>query len=189
MAKVNKTKYAILGVLSLKPSSGYDIKKFCDRGISQFWNENFGHIYPVLSKLERDEFVTKKVIDEDGKHTKNVYSITERGREELEQWLMQPIEPAPARLELLLKLTFAKNVNPEVMIKELESILEKHLQRHQKLLKEKEVFNQDDQVKKSDGYAYWIGTLNYGIYDAEFRIKWLKETIENIQYHFQNKEV
>ncbi|MGA9048227.1 MAG: PadR family transcriptional regulator, partial [Dehalococcoidia bacterium] len=47
MPKINKTKYAILGLLSLKPASGYDLKKTVDWNIGFFWNENFGHIYPI----------------------------------------------------------------------------------------------------------------------------------------------
>ncbi len=51
MATTNKSRYALLGVLCMKPGSGYDIKKFCDKTISHFWNENYGHIYPVLKQL------------------------------------------------------------------------------------------------------------------------------------------
>lgn len=54
MAKVNKTKYySLLGILSNRPGSGYDIKKMCDSSIGHFWNENFGHIYPVLKRWRR----------------------------------------------------------------------------------------------------------------------------------------
>ena len=52
MPKENKTKYAILGLLSLAPMSGYDIKIITDNSIGHFWNENFGHIYPVLGRME-----------------------------------------------------------------------------------------------------------------------------------------
>ena len=55
MAKINKTKYALLGVLSIMSGSGYDIKKFCDSSIGYFWNENYGHIYPMLQRLEDEE--------------------------------------------------------------------------------------------------------------------------------------
>lgn len=60
MANVNKTRFAILGILNNMPGSGYDIKKNCDTGIAYFWNENFGHIYPVLKQMERDGVITKK---------------------------------------------------------------------------------------------------------------------------------
>ena len=43
----NKSRFAILGILNIQPSSGYDIKKYCDTVISGIWNENFGHIYPT----------------------------------------------------------------------------------------------------------------------------------------------
>ena len=61
MPKNNNTKYALLGILSLFPASGYDIKKFCDWSLTHFWNENYGHIYPVL-KLMQDERVMKAVM-------------------------------------------------------------------------------------------------------------------------------
>ncbi len=40
--------------IPMKPGSGYDIKKFCDKAISYFWNENFGHIYPVLKQKGKE---------------------------------------------------------------------------------------------------------------------------------------
>lgn len=40
---------------------------------------------------------------------------------------MKPIEQTPGRLELLLKLTFAKNIPSEFMIKELEETKYKYM--------------------------------------------------------------
>ncbi|AKA68713.1 PadR family transcriptional regulator [Clostridium scatologenes] len=70
MAKINKTKYALLGVLTLSSGSGYDIKKFCDSSIGHFWNENYGHIYPVLKKMEEEELITKKLNEQKEDHQK-----------------------------------------------------------------------------------------------------------------------
>jgi PadR family transcriptional regulator, regulatory protein AphA len=100
MPKINKTLYAILGVLSIKPGSGYDIKKFCDKGISHFWNENFGHIYPVLQSMYSNGLITKEVIMGEGKPSRNVYQITQKGRDVLRDWLMKPIEKTPIRSEV-----------------------------------------------------------------------------------------
>ncbi|HCW53514.1 MAG TPA: PadR family transcriptional regulator, partial [Clostridium sp.] len=76
MAKANKTRYALLGVLSYQPSSGYDIKKICDNSIGYFWNENYGHICPVLKQLESENLITKFVKETEGHPQKNIYSIT-----------------------------------------------------------------------------------------------------------------
>ena len=39
-----KSKYAILGMLSIEPMSGYDIKKEVEKSISNFWTESYGQI-------------------------------------------------------------------------------------------------------------------------------------------------
>ena len=183
MAKVNKTRYAILGVLSMKPGSGYDIKKFCDKGISYFWNENFGHIYPVLRQMEEEEVITKNVEQNEGKPAKNVYSITDKGRKELTEWLMQPTENSPVRLELLLKLTFTRNIPAAKVIEEMEQIRRKHINRLEQMEKMEKEFNSDMKTRADRGYPYWLATLRYAVYDARFRIQWCEETIQNIKEH------
>jgi DNA-binding PadR family transcriptional regulator len=167
----------------MKPGSGYDIKKFCDKGISYFWNENFGHIYPVLKRMEAEEVITKTVEQSVGKPIRNVYSITPKGWDELTQWLMQPIENTPARLELLLKLTFARNIPAGKIIEEIEQIKQKHIKRLRQYEKIEEEFNSDEKTQMDRGYPYWLATIRYAVYDAEFRIKWCEETIQNIREH------
>lgn len=51
MALKNRSVYAILGILSVSPNTGYGIKKYCDTILKNFWNENFGHVYPTLKKM------------------------------------------------------------------------------------------------------------------------------------------
>ncbi len=188
MPKINKTRYAILGVLSLAPGSGYDIKKNCDKGISYFWNENFGHIYPVLKQMEKDGVITKQVEQNEGRPPRNVYFITEKGRDELTNWLISPTNQTPQRLELLLKLTFAKIIPSETIIKELERIKEGHIRNLEKFCKIEQEYMRNKDVQEDGGYPYWLSTLRYGIYDAEFRIKWCDETIERIRSHSEKNK-
>jgi PadR family transcriptional regulator AphA len=181
MPKVNKTRYAILGVLNLKPGSGYDIKKFCDQGITHFWNENFGHIYPVLKQMEKEGLITKEVEQSEGRPPRHVYSITPKGQAELTKWLLLPVEPAPARLELLLKIYFAKSIPREKILEQLDQVREKHQIRLVQMRRMEQGFVSNEAARKDEGYPYWLSTLRYGIYDAEFRIRWLDETIELIK--------
>jgi len=181
MPKVNKTRYAILGVLTLMPCSGYDIKKFCDRGISFFWHENFGHLYPVLKQMEKDGLITKKAERNEGRPPRNVYFITPKGRDTLTDWLLRPTEHSPPRLELLLKLSFAKNIPAEKMIEELARIKDKHNRFLEEYLQIERALSADDQASRDAGYPYWLATLRYGIGDARFRIEWCEETIRSIK--------
>ncbi|HEX3045480.1 MAG TPA: PadR family transcriptional regulator [Bacillota bacterium] len=181
MPKINKTRYAILGVLNLKPCSGYDIKKFCDQGIAYFWNENFGHIYPVLKQMEQEGLITKEVEENEGRPPRHVYSITPKGQAELTRWLLLPVEPAPARLELLLKLYFAKSIPREKTLEQLAQVREKHRKRLNQMRQMEQGFISNEAARNDEGYPYWLAILRYGIYDAEFRLKWLDETMEMIK--------
>ena len=62
-----KTRFALLGLLSWKPMSGYDIKKIVDIGLSHFWNENYGQIYPSLDALVKEGLAIKTVDKLSGK--------------------------------------------------------------------------------------------------------------------------
>src|SRR5271157_2533087 len=102
MPRTNTTRYALLGVLRIAPFSGYDIKKLCDMSISYFWSENYGHIYPMLRKLEAEGLVTKESQQTQGRPPKNVYRITQKGTDELREWLLKPAQDHPMRFELML---------------------------------------------------------------------------------------
>ena len=51
MKRANKTQFAVLGLLSWQPMSGYTIKKLIEMGLTQFWSESYGQLYPTLEKL------------------------------------------------------------------------------------------------------------------------------------------
>jgi len=48
---VNKTRFAVLGLLSIRPMSGYDLKQVIESSTRNFWSESYGQIYPVLREL------------------------------------------------------------------------------------------------------------------------------------------
>ena len=100
----NKSRYAILGILLLGPRSGYDIKKFFERTIGNFWNESYGQIYPILRRLAADKLVEKSIEKQVGKPDRHVYTITTAGQNEMRQWLQRPVSRHIGRHEILLKL-------------------------------------------------------------------------------------
>ena len=81
MAKENKSKYAVLGVLSICPGSGYDIKKFMEQSTSNFWNESYGQIYPILKQLVEEGLAASHAEKQEGKPEKYIYTLTEQGKQ------------------------------------------------------------------------------------------------------------
>jgi PadR family transcriptional regulator AphA len=98
-----KTRFALLGLLSWKPMSGYDIKKIVDIGLSHFWNENYGQIYPTLDQLVSDGLAKKSVDRHSGKRKRHVYRITPSGITAFREWLALPTDAPIVRNELQLK--------------------------------------------------------------------------------------
>lgn len=175
----NKSKYALLGVLSLKPGSGYDIKKFCDKSISFFWNENFGHIYPVLTQLEKDGLILLKESNSDNR--KKVYSISDKGLKEFTDWLLLPATYQPTRSELLLKLSFANYIPSEKTIEMLQEVKQRKNLELEEYLTLETSYENTDKIKENDFYPYWLAPLRFGILSTKATIKWCDETIKNIE--------
>lgn len=181
MAKINKTKYALLGILNNNPGSGYDIKKMCDSSIGHFWNENFGHIYPMLQKMEEEELITKEIKQTEGKQTKNIYSITGKGKEELEKWLMVPIEKAPVRSELLLKIFLSKDIpakNIMELIRKEKEDAENNIEKYSEI--ESLLNSNKIQIDKKN-LVLWLSTISYGKHSEEIKIKWCEETLKSLE--------
>ena len=179
MALKNKSIYAILGILNLSPSSGYDIKKYCDKVLSGFWNENFGHIYPTLKMMLEDGMI--EVVSREKNEKKIKYGITEKGKQELEAWLLEETTPQPMRSEFLLKLLFSSSQPREKVIHMLENykkLHEKNLDKYLGMLKDLEQGNQDISKER---VCFVKAVLRRGIISNEAVIRWCDETIEELQ--------
>lgn len=104
MPRSKKTWFAVLGLLAWRPMSGYDIKKLVEIGLSHFWSESYGALYPTLAQLVSAGLVSRRSDRGRGKRPRHVFSITPRGRGELERWLRGPTEEPRVRNEVVLKL-------------------------------------------------------------------------------------
>jgi DNA-binding PadR family transcriptional regulator len=104
--------WAVLGLLGIKPMSGYDIKAAVDRTIRHFWAASYGQIYPELKRLEEAGWIAGKDADRGGR-TRRVYRITAAGRRRLEGWLHGYETRLEMRDESLLRLFFADALPPD----------------------------------------------------------------------------
>ncbi|HVO38700.1 MAG TPA: PadR family transcriptional regulator [Spirochaetia bacterium] len=180
MPKENTTRYAVLGVLGIMPCSGYDIKKIADMSISHFWSENYGHIYPVLRSLEAEGMVTKESQQTPGRPPKNVYRITERGFQELQEWLSKPAQYHPFRNELLLKLFLAWNLPASNVREKLEKERERNLRNLETFRGIEAMLKGSEPYKSQKGLPLWLATLDYGKRFSQAVIEWCDETMRTL---------
>ena len=89
------------------PASGYDMKKCFESTFGHFFPAGYGSIYPALATLARNELVEFEEVPQDGKPDRKVYSITEKGRKELDVALANPEPTHRVRSEFLAMMCFA----------------------------------------------------------------------------------
>ena len=179
MAKKNRTQYAILGLLSIRPSSGYDLKQTCDRVLRHFWTEGYGSIYPILKRLEVGGYARSWVEAQEGRPDRRVYEITEAGREVLNLWLSEPIEPPRIRNEMLLKLF----LGPQGALSDLEANVRLYREQHEQKLAEYRALEEEVRTVHADSQfnRYWLLSLDYGIRMCQAYVDWCDATEEELK--------
>jgi DNA-binding PadR family transcriptional regulator len=126
MAHENKTKYAVLGLLSWRgPLSGYQVKQAYEVSAGFFWNVSFGQIYPTLKQLEAEGFATSTIERTENRPESRVYAITDKGRAALREWLEEPTAQPVPRNELLLKFIHGFREPSAVMLGHVRRLRER----------------------------------------------------------------
>ncbi len=170
---------ALLGLLTVEPMSGYDLRQTIQTSIGHFWSESFGQIYPNLKALAAEGLVTAKTERQKGKPDRQVYSITRKGRDRLGAWLAVAPQPGIARNELLLKIFFGVQASPEILI----GYVEREAECSRRLLGlleqvEREIMSQSQQYPDA---PYWRMTARFGQLEMEARARWAEETLAELK--------
>lgn len=114
----------ILGILSKKPHSGYEIKQHFEEYFSFFFDASYGTIYPTLNKMESLNLLTKESVQQEGKPNKNVFTITDAGMEQFQAYLQAPAEKEVLRSDFFMHLYFADMADKETVHKLLRQGME-----------------------------------------------------------------
>lgn len=179
MDRTNRTKFAILGILSSGPSSGYDIKKFCEEVLAYFWHESYGQIYPLLRSLESEGLIRKDKKGTAKGDRRIPYAITASGKKELQEWLSKPFSEHPPRNELLLKVFFSNLVGPVPVIAQVQAYLDAQ-KRLQGALKEA-LSGIEEQTEYTEQMVYWKMTVKLGMRLCNARVAWCQETLLELE--------
>lgn len=171
-------------MLTMYPMSGYDIKKAIEHSIGNFWSESYGQVYPLLKQLSEEGLTVSETQKQPGKPERFIYTLTEKGLEQLQEWLTEPVEYQVGRNELLLKLFFGNQISTNMNIEHLRrfrGLQQQNLSRYQQL----EACLQDDTWHN----AYARITLSYGRHECEALISWCDETIATLEHFIESPPV
>ena len=177
--KKSKTRFAVLGILSYGPMSGYDIKKFYEQNVAGFWSESYGQIYPILKRLAEEELATKSIHKQAGKPDRHIYALTEKGREELQQWLLESTGRHIGRHETLLKLMFGQQIPIAANILQIEHFRNRQANELKEIESLKERFTQEE--VDDPNLPFWQLAFAYGEHVNRAYINWAEEALATLR--------
>jgi DNA-binding PadR family transcriptional regulator len=106
-----------LSILRAGPVHGYELKRRVQRPSLATLSNN--SLYPMLRRFEADGLVTRSTEAQEGKPARNVYAITDAGRERLRSLLWSlPPELASRDEEFLVRVSFFNEI-PEANQREI----------------------------------------------------------------------
>lgn len=167
---------AILGLLSIRPASGYDIGRAFAGSVAHFWYADQSQIYRTLDRLAADGSIETERIRQERQPDRKVHSLTARGRQELLDWLASPLEPERPKEPFLARLFFAEPLGPDGV----DRLLTERQEATEKFLDNLHAIRTSDDD--------WPGmlreaTLRYGIAQAEAELEWITQTRERNDRH------
>jgi DNA-binding PadR family transcriptional regulator len=168
--KLSPGAYAVLGLLSRQPTSGYELGSLAEQTIAHFWPITRAHIYAELARLEAARLVRATEVAQRRRPDKRVYTITTAGEAALDEWLASPdLGPEVRRHLLLLKVFFGDRIPPE----RLASLLTEERARLQAL---RDRYAATVARLEGDPGALWRRTTAlYGVHCVEGQLAWLDE--------------
>jgi len=185
----------ILGILMLKRLTVYEIRAVIKANFQSMCSDSLGSIQSAIKRLLEAEMVTFSEYVEKSVNKKR-YSITEKGRKELIQWIQIPADISNSKNMELGKLLFMGMLSIEERSSLIDEIISKLEEDLDELFMIQSATTDEEKSKileywKTDpkyyGFVsensrqiveYQYLTLQYGIDITKFNIEWFKSLKE-----------
>jgi PadR family transcriptional regulator AphA len=179
-------KHALLGILTVHPMTGYELKQFFDSSVQHFWNAELSQIYPTLKSLEEQGYVEKHVEVQEIRPNRKVYEITGTGHDEFARWVRAPQPPADLRDPFMIKLFFGS----EMPLEDILVLLRRQMQDQQMVLafsetvlREKIRASVEHHQSPRQG-LFWTLTLEMAIAYRRAYIEWCEKSMQLLEESF-----
>ena len=98
---------AVLAALLEGEASGYDLAKSFDASVANFWMATPQQLYRELDRLAEQGLIEARVVQQERRPNKRMYSLTEAGHDAIHQFTSRAPRPAVIRDELAVKVLAA----------------------------------------------------------------------------------
>lgn len=97
-------RHAVLATLLEGEASGYDLSKSFDAGAANFWMATPQQLYRELDKMSDEGLIEARVVQQERRPNKRLFSLTDAGRRALYDFTAAPPRPGAIREELMVQV-------------------------------------------------------------------------------------
>lgn len=176
-------RHSVLGILSIRPMSGYELKKVIDSSVGHFWTADQSQVYRTLSALVEDGMASRRTVVQEERPNLHLHSVTDNGLAELDRWLASPLRAQPSRDPFLARLFFADRL-PMERIRELLDARRRETREEFAALEA--IFLVTDAAELPGDISELarvlrMATLAKGLADARAELAWLDATEQKLE--------
>lgn len=174
-------KYGILGLINYNDATGYELMTAFKHSLNHFWTAQRSQIYRELQTMEKNGWIHQTHMEQTGKPDKNVFSITEAGREELHRWLKADNLPASERSPMLMKTFFLGECAPEENIAFFQRLRQDSAfpDGGKEALRHSEEYERD--LPHPEHAIYWRMTIRFAHLYEKMLHDWCDECIDELE--------
>ncbi|MDG9719661.1 PadR family transcriptional regulator [Streptomyces sp. DH24] len=174
-------KYAVLAALLEGEASGYELSKVFDVSLANFWPATPQQLYRELERLERDGLIEARVVRQERRPNKRMFTLTEAGREDLRAFAVEPPRrPVAIRDEFMIKIQAMDGTDPErtrALIEERMSWARGKLGRYQRVRERLlDGRTEDEYLREGERVGPYL-TLLGGIAFEEENLRWCERAL------------
>jgi DNA-binding PadR family transcriptional regulator len=172
--RITVLEFAILGLVSQKPRSGYELIKVFRETPLAHYSDSPGAIYPALARLEAAGLLRGKTERAHELRPRREFEPTQRGADELARWLRQRTsqEDVAHRMdEVMLRFAFMDAHLSAAECRAFLVELEKSMAAHLRDLKKYVRFVRDDVSR------HGLLALDGGVMGCETQLRWVRRAL------------
>jgi DNA-binding PadR family transcriptional regulator len=167
---LSATTYVVLGLVSIRPMTGYDLAAYADRSIGNFFPLTRSHIYSELDRLGRLGLLEATEVEQENAPTKRVYEITPAGHDELRGWLDGPaVKEERSRSLFLVRIFFGDRLSPEQLADLLDGF------ESAAVLRRDHLAAMAEKLADRPGSVFRRSTALFGLHREQANLDWVAE--------------
>ena len=174
-------KHGILGLINNGDKTGYEIMTVFRDSLNHFWTAQTSQIYRELQAMEKAGWISRTHVPQTGKPDKNVFSITEAGREELLRWLRDDGLPTGFKNPFLMKIFFMGELPVEESIAFFETFRNDTVFPDEGMRASANVDLYRQVIDHPEKALYWKLTIEFGRRYERMQREWCEWCIQELK--------